>query len=831
MDETYPHLSLQREMPINEKRPGTYRPPEAPHDTRGHARGLLKKLSDTKEQVEHDLRGFDNRRLFQFAVHKGFNPDDLHKISEEIEFVSQENDTVVIGFASDAALDQFESRLSTMANGGEPTNKQVLHALQSIAGWSFEDRKGWALKRQGFPNADTFLLDVELWPLEDNNPDRIREKEKFEQWLAEQNIEKKDSVSQPGLILFRVGCNSSQAELLLRHRDIRSVDLPPDFGLERALAGTDIQNISPVPAPDQQASGIVVLDSGITTNHPLLESAVGDAQSFIPGEGAQDENGHGTHVAGLALYSDFERSLKTKEFIPTLHLFSGRILDRDNQNTTGFVENHIEEAVRYFFTKYKCKVFNLSLGDSNKPYLGGHLKGLSLILDTLSRELDILFVVSAGNHQINEHSPDGLDWREQYPHYLINEDWRIIEPAPALNVLTVGSIAYYNLTFNSQRNDLDPAERPIAQSKQPSPFTRNGKSIGGAIKPELVAHGGNWAINTRANHSLLERSAGLGVISTNNKFAEGFPFAVNVGTSMAAPQVAHVAASILNERPEASSHLIRALLCAHASVPNETHDLIKQATQAIIKEKEAINQEKRQIHEKKKAGKDYSEERLQELNARKKQLDDQLNRYHGICGYGQINAQALYRSLESVVTLVAEYGIENKRHHFFEIPIPEEFSSGRRRLREIAIGLAYAPPVRSTRINYRATRIDFRLVAAPDLEQVTTMFNKATNKDNYKNIPELDKALIGQQARSKGTVQADFWQFQRISNNSKLRTNKLFVVVTRNDFPWGETICSTEENYALVISLRDRENGEARLYSQIKTQLRNQTRGRLKYGL
>lgn len=664
MDETYPHLPLQRETPINEKRSGTYPPPKKPSDVRSHGRGLLKKLGFAKKQVEGDMGGFDDRKLFRFTVNKGFNPNDLRKISNEIEFVSQEDDTIVIGFASNAALEQFESRLSTMADGGEPTNKQVLYALQSVDGWSSEDRKCWALKWYGLPDSNFFLLDVELWPLEDNYQARTQECQKFEHWLAEQGIEKKDRVNQPGLVLYRVSCNSDQAEFLLRHRDIRSIDLPPSFGLERTLVGTNIQDIPPITVPDGNAPGIVVLDSGLATAHPLLGNAVGDAQSFIPGENVQDEHGHGTHVAGLALYGDFEQNLIAKEFVPTLRLFSGRILDRNNENATGFVENHIEEAVRYFVTEYKCKIFNLSFGDFNKPYLGGHLKGLSLVLDTLSRELGVLFIVSAGNHRVNENSPDGLGWREQYPHYLIREDWRILEPAPALNVLTVGSITRHNLTFNSQRYDMDPAEKSVAQPGQPSPFTRSGQSIDGAIKPELVAHGGNWAINTRANHSLLEHSAGLGVISTNNKFAQGYPFALDIGTSIAAPQVAHVAASILNELPDASNNLIRALLCVHASVPNETNELIKQATEEFIVEKKAIKRERNQINDVKQDGDTFSEDRLLELNARNKKLDSILNQYRRICGYDLVDEGAIRRSLNNSITLIAEYGIENKRHHF-----------------------------------------------------------------------------------------------------------------------------------------------------------------------
>lgn len=772
MEETFPHLTIQREAPVNEKRPGSNSRTKEPDDIRGHGRGLLQMLASAKEQAAGDVGGFDDRRLFRFSVQKGFNPEDLRKISTEIEFVSQEDETVVIGFASNAALAQFEARLSTMASGGDVKNKQVIYALQSIDGWSAEDRKGWALRKQGFPESDEFLVDVELWPLEDNHQGRDQERVKFEEWLKRQGIEKKDQVKQPGLTLYRVLCNHDQAEQLLRHRDVRSVDLPPSFGLERSVVFQDVQNFPEITGPGEEAPGVVVLDSGLASGHPLLGAAVGDAQSFLPGEGAHDENGHGTHVAGLALYGDFERHLRAGAFVPTLRLFSGRILDKDNY-ATGFVENHIEKAVRHFVEQHNCRIFNLSLGDANKPYLGGHLKGLSVTLDTLSRELGVLFVVSAGNHRIAEESPDGLAWRDNYPNYLLGDAWRIVDPAPALNALTVGSLARHNQSWNSQTYTHDPSEVPIAQPGQPSPFTRGGYSVDGAIKPELVAHGGNWAINTRASHSLMERVAGLGVVSTNHQFAKGHPFAVDIGTSMAAPQVAHLAASILREHPDADANFIRALLCLNAFMPEASQKLI-----------------------------------------------EQNKSFRSVCGYGQVNEESLHRSLESAVTLIAGGTTVNKRHHFYEIPIPDEFvSGGKRRLREIAVALAYTPPVRSTRVKYRATRIDFRLVTAPDLEHVTTMFNKATERDDYENIPELKTATIGQQARSKGTVQADFWRFRQFNAKSKLRNQKLFVVVTRNDFPWGENLCDTEEAYSLVVSLRDQENEEARLYSRVKMQL------------
>ena len=771
MMESFPHLPLQREEPVTEKRPSGSPRFEAPGDPAAHARFLRGRLGDAGKQTDTDQGGFDDRRLFRFVVTKGFDPDSLRHISPEIELVSQEGDEVVVAFVSSAALESFESRLSSMVKGEQVKYRQVLYALQGIDGWSKEDRTGWALERDGLPKRAPFVLDVELWPLEDRREDRTRLWEAFERWMVEQGIEPLDSVKQAGLTLYRIRCDHAQTECLLRHRDIRTVDLPPRFGLDLHLLQTDIQNMPPLDSPPNNSPGVVVLDSGLTTGHPLLAPAVGDAQSFLPGKDAGDEHGHGTHVAGLALYGDFEACLGNGSFVPTLRLFSGRILDENNENDTGLVENHITEAVRYFHDQYNCKVFNLSFGDRNKPYLGRHVRGLAYTLDTLAREFGVLFVVSAGN--VLGSQLKGLEWKDRYPDYLRDDDWALVDPAPALNVLTVGSLARYDRSFNSRRYANDPAEIPIALRDQPSPFTRRGPSVAGAVKPELVAYGGNWAVNTRAGANYLVPTSGLGELSTHRGFAAGRLLAEESGTSMAAPHVAHLAASLLSEYPQADANLIRALLLAHAAMP--------EASRAVLPESDVLRQ---------------------------------------ICGYGSVIPHGLFRSLETEVTLFAQARIANKRHHFYEIPVPDEFISKGRRSREITVALAYSPYVRSTRVSYKATRLDFRVVASPDLRRATTMFNRATDENVYENIPELNGRDVSGRQRGKGTVQAATWRISQFSKRSVLRNNHLFVVVTRNDHPWGESFSATEEAYALVVCLRDRENEQARLYTELRARLR-----------
>ena len=779
MERTFPHLPLVREAPVTEKRPGGAPRFKAPEDPAAHARGLQSRLDATIQQTAGDEGGFDERRLFRFTVEKGFDPESLRHISHEIEFVSQEQDEVVVAFVTSAALESFEARLSSMVKGEKVKYKQVLYAIKGMDGWSKQDRQGWALRNQGVPDEAPFVLDLELWPLEDQQDKRARLWEAFEQWLDESGINRLDSVKNAGLSLYRVQCDHGQTERLLRHRDVRTVDLPPRFGLDVHLLRADIQDIPPPPPPPENAPGITVLDSGLTTGHPLIAPAVGDAQSFLPGKDASDEHGHGTHVAGISLYDDVALCLQNKGFVPAFRIFSGRILDENNENSSGFVENHIDKAVRYFHNEYGCRIFNLSFGDRNKPYLGGHVKGLAYTLDVLSRELGVLFVVSAGN--VLGSQLEGLEWRERYPGCLSEDDWAIVDPATALNVITVGSLARYDQSFNSQRWKDDPAEVPIARRDQPSPFTRHGPTVGDALKPDLMAYGGNWAVNTRAGANLLVPSSGLGELSTCMRFAAGELFAEESGTSMAAPHVAHLAAALLAEYPEADTNLVRALLLAHASIPEASQTLFEGSAE--------------------------------------------LRR---VCGYGSVDSNALFRSLENDVSLFASGDIANKTHHFYSIPIPDEYVSNGRRLRELTIAMAYTPYVRSTRISYKSTRIDFKVVAASDLESVTTMFNRATDREDYENIQELKNPDMGGRLRGKGTAQAATWRFFQFGGNSILRKNRLFVVVTRNDHSWGEPHSAAEESYALAVCLRDRSNQQARLYTELRNRLQARARVRTK---
>lgn len=277
----YEHLKFSRETPLHDrhKRPDR-RPRFVPPDPRAFGSGLRQSFEAAKRLTEEDMGGYDGRTLFKVQLRDDATVPDLWRIPG-IELVSQEDKTVVLAFATQDGLAQFESRLSSLARNGTATRAEILYALQGFDHWTVEDRMGAALRLHGFPTTQTFIVDIELWPL-DRADQRNVMLAAFIASLREHGIEKLDDLNQPSLVMVRVRCTRGQAEaLLLRHRDVRMVDLPPRAGVSVEVLLTDINRISEPVQPADDAPAITVLDSGLASAHPLLAASVGDAQGYL----------------------------------------------------------------------------------------------------------------------------------------------------------------------------------------------------------------------------------------------------------------------------------------------------------------------------------------------------------------------------------------------------------------------------------------------------------------------------------------------------------------------------------------------------------------------
>ena len=221
------------------------------------------------------------------------------------------------------------------------------------------------------------------------------------------------------------------------------------------------------------------------------------------------------------------------------------------------------------------RIFNLSIGDLAKKWNQDNKRTqprtswTARTLDRLSREHDILFVVSTGNillNPIRDYLRDGIP----YPLYLCQEDSRILDPGQAGLAVSVGSIAAGTMVANSP-------DTTIALDFEPSPFTRTGPGIKGETKPDLVEFGGNLV--SQPESGIVRGNSATNVVMASHQLSPAT--AHNYGTSFAAPRVAHKIAVLLHELKEMglgeiSAPLLKAFLINSAVYRSDLASLQEQ---------------------------------------------------------------------------------------------------------------------------------------------------------------------------------------------------------------------------------------------------------------
>jgi subtilisin len=139
-----------------------------------------------------------------------------------------------------------------------------------------------------------------------------------------------------------------------------------------------------------------VIDTGIDLDHPDLNVDAGRSRSFISGQtSADDENGHGTHVAGIIGARNNDIGMTGVASGATL--VSLRVLDDEGEGRL----SGIIQAVNYV-------IQNARAGDVVNMSLGG--EGISTTLErAIIRGADagILFALAAGNEgeDVEDYSP------------------------------------------------------------------------------------------------------------------------------------------------------------------------------------------------------------------------------------------------------------------------------------------------------------------------------------------------------------------------------------------------------------------------------------------
>jgi serine protease AprX len=142
----------------------------------------------------------------------------------------------------------------------------------------------------------------------------------------------------------------------------------------------------------KQDSVIAIIDTGIDTGHKDLAGKVIGWQDFINGKAAPyDDNGHGTHVSGIAAGAGIVNPAM-KGVAPGAALVGVKVLDQDGSGTFSGVIGGIEWVIDHKDT-YNIRVLNMSLG------AGGSSDGQDELSQAVNSAVDsgIVAVVAAGN--------------------------------------------------------------------------------------------------------------------------------------------------------------------------------------------------------------------------------------------------------------------------------------------------------------------------------------------------------------------------------------------------------------------------------------------------
>jgi subtilisin family serine protease len=309
--------------------------------------------------------------------------------------------------------------------------------------------------------------------------------------------------------------------------------------LDRIYFLTDSSPIGSIPdnialTQPSHKYAVAVIDTGIDPRSLLLNPLVISSISKLPTGAVRPIYDHGTFVASrIAFDDDIERGLQSGRMTARCKLIDIPIFGVDNSgNPVECDEQHLAKVLDDIVNILppEAKVINISLG-SNVSILDYQYSLAAITIDKLSREKNILFVLSAGNIR----DPRLV---ATYPLNILHPSWRIDPPAESLLAISVGAIAKYD------------GHDTLSRINELSPFSRIGPGADGGMKPELVAHGGNCHNDGKTSSRIAAQGIGR----------DGKTYSYDYGTSFSAPLISGIACELMSHYPNSGINLIKALL-------------------------------------------------------------------------------------------------------------------------------------------------------------------------------------------------------------------------------------------------------------------------------
>lgn len=273
--------------------------------------------------------------------------------------------------------------------------------------------------------------------------------------------------------------------------------------------------------------GVAVVDTGIALHKDFTEGGnrVIAFKDFINQRTeAYDDNGHGTHVAGIIGGNGYSSKGKYKGVAPECNFIGVKVLDHRGDGNISDVLAGLQWVIDNR-KKYNIRIVNISVGTSSKDNLDENsllVQGVNAVWDN-----GIVVVVAAGNN-----GPGPMS---------------ISTPGISRKVITVGS-SDDNITTEVYGS----GRAKDYSGRGPTPFCIK--------KPDIVAPGSNIISCNISRYSAKAKNGEVRLSSSESPMM----YTIKSGTSMATPVVSGAIALLLSVHPELSNREVKLKLRSSA---------------------------------------------------------------------------------------------------------------------------------------------------------------------------------------------------------------------------------------------------------------------------
>ncbi len=553
----------------------TFRLP--PRQRQSHGQKLLRKFDRIREEsrtIISDQKAFGidagNGIYIQFESEPNFELkfESLEATRSGIELLAVrqvEKKTFATVFVPEGKLDILTKKIAdylekdTTSTSGKAKHKQLVESISDIQKAAIEAL--WTDEMEVFPTENHQEIWWEVWLRVGDDPQSIIDFFKEHAQRIGFTVYPKEIRFPDRTVVAVYGTKeqmSRSVRLLNCIAELRMAKETADFftamdTAEQRSWADDLQERTTSPQAD--CPMVCILDTGINNEHPLIRTFLetDNMLTYDPSWNVSDHEGHGTEMAGLALYGDLTEALAKVGTIEVTHcLESVKIIQPRRNNPPHLYGDITAEAIARAEIQNpdKQRVICMAVSATDDRDRG-RPSSWSARIDNLCSgsddEQQRLIIVSAGNTTIEE--------RHNYPNSNMS-DFGIHDPGQAWNSITVGSY--------TEKGHLDPSEFPDWKLVAPPGDLSSCSSTSMTwqkpwpIKPDIVFEGGNMAIDPAAGNADFVDS--LQLLSTYYLHTIDKLFVCTGDTSASTSLASRMAATLMAQYPDYWPETIRGLI-------------------------------------------------------------------------------------------------------------------------------------------------------------------------------------------------------------------------------------------------------------------------------